>query len=126
MYWYAARHHRVSLSDSHCQKALPLVVRKPPPLVWLLKDMPDDKYLRMPQVEELVREITALFRDRLEVDVPGPGTDLLEAGLMDSLIFVDLVVSLEQEFAVTITFEKLEIENFRSVISIAKFVADLK
>ena len=67
-------------------------------------------------------KITAIFRDKLQLDVPSPQTDLLQAGLMDSLTFVELLVHLEQEFGLTISIQNLEVENVRSLARIADFV----
>jgi acyl carrier protein len=63
-----------------------------------------------------------LFRDKLELDVPSAETDLMETGVMDSLTFVELLYHLEIEFGITISNEKLELENFRSISSIVEFV----
>jgi acyl carrier protein len=63
-----------------------------------------------------------LFRDKLELDVPSAETDLMETGVMDSLTFVELLYHLEIEFGITISNEKLELENFRSINSIVEFV----
>jgi len=71
---------------------------------------------------DVLPKITALFRDKLELDVPSPETDLLQPGLMDSLTFVDLLVHLEQEFGLTISVENLDVEDVRSLTRIADFV----
>ena len=71
---------------------------------------------------DVLPKITALFRDKLELDVPSPETDLLQRGLMDSLTFVDLLVHLEQEFGLTISVENLDVEDVRSLTRIADFV----
>jgi len=71
---------------------------------------------------DVLPKITALFRDKLELDVPSPETDLLQPGLMDSLKFVDLLVHLEQEFGLTISVENLDVEDVRSLTRIADFV----
>src|SRR5437764_566942 len=42
-------------------------------------------------------KITAIFRERLKLDVPSPQTDLLQAGLMDSLTFVEFMTDLSEE-----------------------------
>jgi acyl carrier protein len=67
-----------------------------------------------------------VFRDKLELNVPSPETDLMGTGLMDSLIFVDLVFQIEKEFGVTIAMEKLEVEYFRSIYSIGQFIENLE
>ena|SRR5881409_2872806 len=71
---------------------------------------------------DLLPELTALFRDKLELDVPSPETDLLKPGLMDSLKFVELLVQLEQDFGITISVESLDVEDVRSLTRIAEFV----
>lgn len=63
-----------------------------------------------------------LFRDKLELDVPSAETDLMETGVMDSLTFVELLFHLEIEFGITISTDKLELEHFRSIVSIVAFV----
>ena len=77
--------------------------------------------------ETLLRDrIIRLFKERLILHVPSPETDLLETGLLDSLTFVQLLFHIEQEFGVTVGPDELEIENFRSVSEIARFVATRK
>jgi acyl carrier protein len=67
--------------------------------------------------------VIRLFKDRLNLQVSSPETDLLEIGLLDSLTFVQLLFHIEQEFGVTVCPSDLELENFRSVSQIAQFVA---
>ena len=67
--------------------------------------------------------IAALFADRLNVQVPSLETDLIDTGLVDSLTFVEFLAQLEQEFDVHVSLEDLEIDNFRTIASIARFVA---
>ena len=64
----------------------------------------------------------ALFRDKLELEVPSAETDLMEGGMMDSLTFVELVFHIEQEFGISISIDKLELEYFRSPASIVVFL----
>jgi len=73
-----------------------------------------------PRVQE---RLIALFRDKLNVDIPNPTTDLFDTGLLDSVMFVELLLLLEQQFGVTVSLDDLEIDNFRSVTRIADFVA---
>jgi acyl carrier protein len=63
-----------------------------------------------------------LFKDKLEVDIPSPETDLMATGLLDSLVFVELLFHIEQEFGITVAMEKLELDNVRSVVSIGAFI----
>ncbi len=64
-----------------------------------------------------------LFAADLNVEVPGPDTDLFEAGILDSLKFVELLVRLEDVFGRKFSLEELEIDSFRSVSRIAALVA---
>jgi acyl carrier protein len=66
--------------------------------------------------------IVALFRDQLNVDVTDIDTDLINAGLMDSLMLVDLLTFLEQEYQITIDLVDLDMSHFSSIGSIARFV----
>ena len=69
-------------------------------------------------------QISRFFRERLDTQVPAPDTDLFDSGLLDSLAFIDLVVYLEQQFAIEIIARDLEPENFRTLAGIAEFVAE--
>jgi acyl carrier protein len=66
-----------------------------------------------------------VFKHRLELDVPSAETDLMVTGLMDSLIFVELLFQIEKEFGVTIAMDKVELDNFRSIVSIVQFLQQL-
>ncbi|MBI4638172.1 MAG: acyl carrier protein [Candidatus Rokubacteria bacterium] len=68
------------------------------------------------------RRIADLFEKRLHLTVPSEETDLFTSGVMDSLMFVDLLVRLEEEFGIRTTVEDLEIERFRSIARIAEFM----
>ncbi|HLK63965.1 MAG TPA: acyl carrier protein [Bryobacteraceae bacterium] len=69
----------------------------------------------------LYQEIEQFFSEHLNISVPSVNTDLFDAGILDSLTFVDLVLHLEQEFDIHIGAEELELENFRSIEKIAAF-----
>jgi methoxymalonate biosynthesis acyl carrier protein len=73
-------------------------------------------------VSELHRHLISFFGNQLSLSVPSVDTDLVGRGLLDSLAMIDLLFHLEREFNVTISFDNLELENFRSIASIAAFV----
>lgn len=75
---------------------------------------------------EIQDRLMALFRDKLELEVPSAETDLMEGGMMDSLTFVELVFHIEKEFGVPISIDKLELEYFRSPASIVAFLAQMR
>ncbi|HXI42661.1 MAG TPA: acyl carrier protein [Bryobacteraceae bacterium] len=73
--------------------------------------------------EILYHQIAAFFSERLNLTVSSPAEDLFETGVLDSLAFVDLVMYLEQQFDIRISTDEMEPDNFRSVATIAGFVA---
>ncbi len=68
------------------------------------------------------RQIIRLFLDRLHLEVPSVETDLLATGALDSMGFVELLVSLEERYGIEISLDNVEIDNFRSIQRIAEFV----
>lgn len=70
--------------------------------------------------------VVRIFRDKLDVEVSGSETDLLETGMIDSLKFVDLVYNLEQEFGITMPMESLEVDQFRTIAEIVLLVSRLQ
>ncbi len=77
----------------------------------------------MQPAAELQERIVRLFADRLNLDVPSGGTDLFEAGALDSMAFVELLAHLESEFGIAVSLQDLEMDNFRTIERIAGFVA---
>jgi acyl carrier protein len=69
------------------------------------------------------QKLTDLFANKLSLEAPSVDTDLVETGLLDSLALVELLAQLEETFGVSISTDDLELENFRSIASIAGFVA---
>jgi len=77
----------------------------------------------MTHAPDLHGRIEQIFLTKLNVEIPSPDTDIIEKGILDSLKFVDLLLHLEHEFGRKISLDNLEIDNFRSVRKIAKFLA---
>jgi D-alanine--poly(phosphoribitol) ligase subunit 2 len=76
-------------------------------------------------VQREVRDrIARLMRDRLHVDVEDPDQDLFEAGIIDSLGLVELLLGLESEFGVRTDTEDLDIDNFRSLQRATAYVME--
>ena len=71
-------------------------------------------------------QICELFENELQVSIPGVRTDLLEEGLLDSMVFVDLIMHLETTFQIEIPIAELEFDQFRTVEGIARFIAELQ
>jgi D-alanine--poly(phosphoribitol) ligase subunit 2 len=73
----------------------------------------------------LVEDIRSVLRERLHVLVDSPDLDLLESGSLDSIGLVELVLQLEERFEVSLPMETLEIDEFRSINTIAGLVTRL-
>jgi D-alanine--poly(phosphoribitol) ligase subunit 2 len=70
-----------------------------------------------------VREQIVRIFESMNLELPPGDLDLFETGLLDSMAFVQLLMSLEETLGVTVAFEDLEIDNFRTVDQLATFVA---
>jgi acyl carrier protein len=70
--------------------------------------------------------IRGLFSEVLSIGVDSVDTDLIDTGLLDSLVLVELLLRLEEEFNIDVMVADLNIEDFRTVGSIAMFVARLR
>jgi D-alanine--poly(phosphoribitol) ligase subunit 2 len=75
------------------------------------------------KLERLQQQITAIFAERFETKLEPRELDLLETGIVDSVRIVELVLELEQRFGVSLPFEQLEIEDFRTVPRLAERIA---
>ena len=67
-------------------------------------------------------EVEEFFSSTLNISVPSADTDLIETGVLDSLLLVDLIMHLEMQHGIVVDIEDLEFENFRSVRSICSFI----
>jgi acyl carrier protein len=72
----------------------------------------------------LEKTVMEIFRDSLNLVPPSADTDLFAEGALDSLLLVDLLFKLEQHFNIRIPLEQIELDHFRSVASIAGFLAE--
>lgn len=72
--------------------------------------------------ETVVARISALIEERLGIAVPAPDADLIDAGLLDSLALVNLIVGLEDTFACELPLDDFDVSWFRSVQRIAEYL----
>ena len=72
---------------------------------------------------DLERRLLAVFNDVMNLPVASARTDLLAENILDSLAFVDLLLHLENCFGVTVDFDDLDVESFRTVAAIAALIA---
>jgi acyl carrier protein len=80
-------------------------------------------FKRITPAEELAEDIRAIFRDGLSIDVRSVDADLIDGGVLDSLALVELLFQIEQRFQVSLSFDELDIDDFRTIERIAEFVA---
>lgn len=71
----------------------------------------------------LYDEIITIFLERLNVTVPSLEADLIASGVLDSLALVELLLQIESRYGIQVSLERLDFEDFRSVTSIASFIA---
>ena len=77
----------------------------------------------MSETATFQQEVLSLLKDDMQLPVNDPTTDLIDDGVLDSLVFVDLIARLEESFAFEIDLADLEIDEFRSVVKIAEYVS---
>lgn len=77
----------------------------------------------MSEVGALPQRVLALLSEDMQLTVSDVSTDLMDEGVLDSLVFVDLIARLEETFSFEIDLADLEIDEFRSVEQIARYVA---
>ena len=73
--------------------------------------------------EDVASQVQALLAEKLFVTVESHETDLLAAGILDSLTLVQMLMHLEERFGLRVAVEDLEIEDLRSIHAIARLVA---
>ena len=73
---------------------------------------------------DLTGDIRSLLLEKLSIRVDSVETDLLEAGILDSVAQVQLLLHLEKRFGLRMPMEEFEIDSFRSIVKIATLVAE--
>jgi acyl carrier protein len=63
-----------------------------------------------------------MMTETLLVEVGSPEDDLLATGALDSMNLIQLLVNLEKHFGIKIPLDELQIEDVRSIQSIARLV----
>ena len=77
---------------------------------------------RFADMSEAVEKVMLLFQGVLNVEIPSADTDLIETGLLDSLMLVDLLVAIENQFNVRVPVHQLDIEEFRNAQRLAEML----
>lgn len=71
---------------------------------------------------EIQQALKQFISDQFNVELPSTSADLIEAGILDSFMLIEVVMYMETEFSVTIELDDLEMDNFVTVESMARFV----
>jgi D-alanine--poly(phosphoribitol) ligase subunit 2 len=74
------------------------------------------------RIHDLEQQILQIFADVIFIEVATPDVNLIDEGLLDSLVFVDLIMSLQERFQVELSIADLEFEQFQSVAHIARYM----
>ena len=75
-----------------------------------------------PERNALIREIHELFVNSLSIEVPSPDEDLFRAGILDSMLLIQLIVLLEDRFGLSLALEDLDVATFSTTAGIAQMV----
>ena len=76
--------------------------------------------------ESIHSDLGSFLAVKMGIEVPSPEADLVATGLLDSLSIVNLLVHLEQSYDTRISLEDLDLDNFRSIARIARFLSSPK
>jgi D-alanine--poly(phosphoribitol) ligase subunit 2 len=79
--------------------------------------------MTLPTLDDRIRQ---LFAEALAIDIQSARTDLIDAGLLDSLVLVELLMQLEETFAVDVMASDFDIEDFRTVSSIGRLITRMR
>jgi acyl carrier protein len=65
--------------------------------------------------DSVLTRVAGIVTGQLALEVPTADTDLFEAGVLDSLSFANLLVSVEAEFGISIPLEEIDLDRFRTL-----------
>ena len=75
--------------------------------------------------EPIAVRVGRIFVDRFGLEAPEPDVDLFESGLLDSLGFAALLAALEEDFAIRVPADAIDLERFRTPRALVGLVASL-
>jgi acyl carrier protein len=84
---------------------------------------PTNRRIIVKELDRVRAAIFEIFVECLHTRLASDEVDLLEGRLVDSVKLVDLVLRIEERFGLTLPFEDLEIEDFRTVSRLAARIA---
>jgi len=72
-----------------------------------------------------VERVHAIFAERLGLRVPTDDTDVIAAGLIDSLGVAELILALEEVFEIEVDVATLSLDDLRTPAAVARMVDGL-
>lgn len=66
--------------------------------------------------------VTDILRDALQVEVASADTDLMAAGVLDSMAVVTIIAEVEDRLGVELPLDELDIDGFRTLAGIVAFI----
>ena len=76
----------------------------------------------MTSLDGIKERVQAILNERLHVESPAADEDLFQAGILDSLSFVDMLLALEEAFSIHVALDQVDLNDFRSVSKICDYV----
>ena len=76
----------------------------------------------MADCSSVIRQVQAVCREELAIEISSPDEDLFAAGLLDSMTLVQFIFRLEQSFNLVLPMQELELDSFRSLARIAQLL----
>jgi acyl carrier protein len=76
-------------------------------------------------VRDWSAEIVTIFREVLGIELTSNHVDVIDTGLLDSLALVTLLFEIEQRTGIEVPFETLDLDDLRTVDSMAIAVGRL-
>jgi acyl carrier protein len=74
-------------------------------------------------ISAIVRDLGALFSEKLDLEVPSADADLIDTGLLDSLRLVELLLHIEGSLGCRLPLEDIDLDDLRSLNRIARLIA---
>jgi acyl carrier protein len=71
---------------------------------------------------DLAAEIVTIFREVLGIELSSTRVDVIDTGVLDSLALVTVLFEIEQRTGMQVPFERLELDDLRTVDDMARAV----
>ncbi len=86
-------------------------------MLWV-PSMDQSKHNQFQQLQE----VQALLEAELSIQIETPEMDLIESGVLDSLVLVELIMLLDARYGIAVDINELEFDDFRNVQNLCLFI----